>query len=304
MPTHLIRRRREAAIGLILLFGLGAMPIQSVHAQTADLQFSPQATAVGINDVIEIELRVFAPNADSPTLSYVEALINWDPSHLELLQVDPPGCASPSFFACGFLTNPDGLNDGSGAPNLPNNDGDALYTALTNPAPPTIIPAAPGLLVTTFRFRALTETAGTDVYLVDMLSGGISRTRVYAPGNIDLTGDISGALTTVTICGATPDSDGDGVADACDICPGSNDLSDLDEDGLPNGCDPCPLTATPGVTQGDVDGNGSAELADLPLFINVLLGLDTDPMHVAASDTNCDGTVDGLDIQGEVAILL
>ncbi|WP_235299537.1 zinc-dependent metalloprotease [Portibacter marinus] len=37
----------------------------------------------------------------------------------------------------------------------------------------------------------------------------------------------------------TPDSDGDGVCDADDLCPGFNDALDADGDGIPDGCDDC-----------------------------------------------------------------
>lgn len=36
---------------------------------------------------------------------------------------------------------------------------------------------------------------------------------------------------------ALPDSDGDGVGDACDICPGGDDRVDLNEDGIPDACE-------------------------------------------------------------------
>uniref|UniRef100_UPI0005C543FE T9SS type A sorting domain-containing protein n=1 Tax=Lewinella cohaerens TaxID=70995 RepID=UPI0005C543FE len=39
---------------------------------------------------------------------------------------------------------------------------------------------------------------------------------------------------------STGDSDGDGVCDDADICPGFDDLVDTDEDTVPNGCDLCP----------------------------------------------------------------
>ena len=46
----------------------------------------------------------------------------------------------------------------------------------------------------------------------------------------------------VVLCGVCegPDSDGDGVADVCDICPGFDDHLDADGDGVPDGCDICP----------------------------------------------------------------
>ncbi len=47
----------------------------------------------------------------------------------------------------------------------------------------------------------------------------------------------------------------------------------------------------------DIDGNGAVDWSDVSCFVNVLLGLDPDPMHVAGADFNGDLSPDGLDIQ-------
>lgn len=49
------------------------------------------------------------------------------------------------------------------------------------------------------------------------------------------------------------DTDGDGVADACDRCEGFDDRLDDDGDGIPDDCDPCP---------GDADNTCIADTAD------------------------------------------
>jgi hypothetical protein len=48
------------------------------------------------------------------------------------------------------------------------------------------------------------------------------------------------------------DSDGDGVGDACDLCPGFDDNIDFDDDGVPDACDNCRLVNNPD----QLDGNG------------------------------------------------
>lgn len=54
-------------------------------------------------------------------------------------------------------------------------------------------------------------------------------------------------------CGPTePDADGDTVADACDLCPGGDDLLDGDGDLVPDDCDICLLG--PDGQDGDDDG--------------------------------------------------
>jgi hypothetical protein len=55
-----------------------------------------------------------------------------------------------------------------------------------------------------------------------------------------------------------PDSDGDGVSDDCDRCPGHDDRQDRDTDGVPDGCDNCPTAWNPGQLDADGDGVGDA----------------------------------------------
>lgn len=55
---------------------------------------------------------------------------------------------------------------------------------------------------------------------------------------------------------------------------------------------------------GDPNNDGSLDMADLDVFVSVLLGLDTDVLHVAGSDMDCSGSVDGEDINPLLAALL
>lgn len=48
---------------------------------------------------------------------------------------------------------------------------------------------------------------------------------------------------------------------------------------------------------GDLNANGAVETADIPLFVNVLLGNDADPGHRYRADLNRDGRIDGADLQ-------
>ena len=48
---------------------------------------------------------------------------------------------------------------------------------------------------------------------------------------------------------------------------------------------------------GDINGDGVANVTDITMFVNVLLGLNTDPATVARCDLNADGVVDANDIQ-------
>jgi len=85
----------------------------------------------------------------------------------------------------------------------------------------------------------------------------------------------------------------------------ASDEGDTDIDGDPRiigervdiGADEAPVF-------GDLDGDGAVTSADVPIFVDVLLGNDTDPQHVAAADLNVSGTADGDDVQAFVDLLL
>lgn len=55
---------------------------------------------------------------------------------------------------------------------------------------------------------------------------------------------------------------------------------------------------------GDLNGDQSITAADVPIFVNVLLGNDTSPAHVCPADVNNDGNADGMDIQPFIDLLL
>lgn len=97
------------------------------------------------------------------------------------------------------------------------------------------------------------------------------------------------------------DSDGDGVSDNCDACPGFDDNIDSDGDGVPDGCDlPCA-----NVQPGDVDGSGAVDVVDAGAFSVVLLAPEVATAdEYCAADMNQDGSVDGADVQFFVNKLL
>ena len=57
-------------------------------------------------------------------------------------------------------------------------------------------------------------------------------------------------------CTDGKDNDGDGVGNACDVCPGGDDGLDADGDTVPDACDACPG----GIDALDFDGRGAERL--------------------------------------------
>ncbi|MBK8253246.1 MAG: DNRLRE domain-containing protein [Polyangiaceae bacterium] len=60
-----------------------------------------------------------------------------------------------------------------------------------------------------------------------------------------------GQILTTQLLLQEADSDGDGIPDNADVCPGGDDTVDLDGDGAPDDCDACPDDP-----DNDVDGDG------------------------------------------------
>lgn len=55
---------------------------------------------------------------------------------------------------------------------------------------------------------------------------------------------------------------------------------------------------------GDIDGDNTLDGTDVAMFIDVMLKIDTNPLHVSRSDLNCDNLADGQDIAPFVGLLL
>ena len=61
---------------------------------------------------------------------------------------------------------------------------------------------------------------------------------------------------------------------------------------------------TPPSVLGDINGDGVADVNDIPPFVAVLMGAPLDPAHVQRADLNADGSADGLDVRQFVAALI
>ena len=102
-------------------------------------------------------------------------------------------------------------------------------------------------------------------------------------------------------CPNASDSDGDGVLDCNDVCPGFDDNLDADGDGTPDGCDGCPND--PNKTDPSVCGCGVPDIdSDGDGFVDCIDNCPTDPNKSQpgicgcgvsdVDDTDGDGTSD------------
>ncbi len=89
-----------------------------------------------------------------------------------------------------------------------------------------------------------------------------------------------------------PDDDVDGVPNACDVCPGQNDLVDADGDAVPDGCDAC----NGDDAFGDTDSDGVCDDIDPCPVDNPD---DTDGDGVCNSVDMCEGDDATLDFDGD-----
>jgi hypothetical protein len=211
-------------------------------------------------EVVNVGLYAVSDNnpLSEKSISSMEVILQWDPSHLELLgNNDPSG--DPDWQYSGFFI-PDayGLNELS-----PPQDGDGIYFALVSTD--SAAAATPdGALITTFQFLAVGETNSTPVAILESAGSPPGRTRVFsgAPGypNLEVTGTRSGASIRIAYMACLGDINGDGQI-------GLSDLGEL----LSN----YNTTSGAGPDDGDLDCDQDVDLSDLAELL-------------AVYDTTCD----------------
>lgn len=90
------------------------------------------------------------------------------------------------------------------------------------------------------------------------------------------------------------DSDGDGVGDTCDICPGSDDSLDTDQDSVPDGCDQCP-----GQDDGDAGALGDDDADGVINCNDQCAGVDD-----GVFSPGCVGAVPAISVWGMIVMTL
>jgi hypothetical protein len=176
-------------------------------AADIDLIWSPAEQTVGLDDTVELDLIAVSDDASTQYFAALDAIILWDPAHLDLIGVDDAHAGYP-FVSSHFLPDPDGLNT-----NL--HDGDALFTALAPGGQEAPVPPE-GLVITRFEFTAVGHTPGTEVRFAETMSS-YARTRLRQLDLSDVTGDISATGWVKIVTCRTGDSDQDDDVDLEDF---------------------------------------------------------------------------------------
>lgn len=156
------------------------------------------------------------------------------------------------------------------------------------------------------RFAPMENGAGVNTAM--LLNAQLEAVRPILVGSCDTDSDGDGIVNCLDGCPGFDDridSDSDGVADLCDMCPGFDDLADSDSDGIPDGCDQCPgyddladadEDGLPDCEDActDIDGDGFGD----PGFPFNTCEEDNcpDQFNDLQADTDSDGTGDPCDI--------
>ncbi len=295
---------------LLLTSWVAAAP---AAAGTVSLEWRQEPGVVHVGDIVRIGLYAVSddPGANQ-SMAGLDVILSWDNACLQLLGVENNG--PYAWLFSGFpAADPFGLNE-----QVPPQDGDGLYLAQGDFVLPEATPD--GLLVTTFRFRALAGTCGTVLGILEAAGTPLTQTVVWSgvmPGT-PITG-VLGALTLAIDSGPCPfhgDMNCDGMVDGQDVAPfvlaiidpaayaaGYNcDLirGDMNDDGLVDVGDLGPLLdallGTCGALKGDVNCDRVVDGLDIRSFVRVTLGQDSIPGHFEAADLDDNGVVDTGDL--------
>jgi PEP-CTERM motif-containing protein len=182
------RRALSCGYGFVLLIAA----LNSRASASIVLEFRPASQTALVGSTVYLGLYAVWDGQPHDTLAAVEAIVDWAPMHLKMLTVSNAGAVP--LLSSGFPANdPYHLNEV-----VPPQDGDALYQALANFGSPVRATSA-GVLLTTLRFTALTQTPQTPVDF--LVSGGwpLGYTRVFdgSMPNLDITGGLHGATVTI-----------------------------------------------------------------------------------------------------------
>ena len=243
----------------LIVATLSGLGLASRAGADVDLLFDPavQIVLLDEDDTVEINLVAHSADGTEQLISALDAIFIWDPTMLEFLGADGSN-ADVSWLISGFFddSNFDNINDGTLDPpiGVPDNDGDAMFTALAFPSSPA--PTGPDdIVITTLLFRALQPTPATVVQFLPAV-GEFARTRVFGEGKQnDITGDISATATVMIVSGTCfADFDHSGHVGPFDLAVLLGDWGACSEPCVPGEpSDSCPADLDPNCDVGPFD---------------------------------------------------
>ncbi|MGB2984255.1 MAG: hypothetical protein WBE26_00085 [Phycisphaerae bacterium] len=257
-----------------------------VDPPTVNLDWAPVMQTVRTGDIIEVTLKALSGTCiDQPT-GAIEVILNWDPSIFELMGHTDHGPFGWFLSAFPNDSGLDGLNADCGEglfcdpyTGLPYNDGDALYQALGGFQEGAAVPPA-GMEVTTFEFRALDGTLGSQI-VMPLTAGLYTQTRVLGAGStqgVVITGTLGTATIRIIECDFDEDcDDGNGCTDDdCNagVCEYTNNTLPCNDGSFCTATDTCSGGACV----------GSGDPCSVPLLCSETLDACVECLEVADCD--------------------
>lgn len=209
-------------IAVTLAIGLGLTSAPALGS--VNLELRPVEQTVMVDSMVEIGLYAVSDDQTDQIVRGLQAVLMWDPSHLELLT--PVDNGPYTWFLSGFFddSGADGLNADCGPDvfcepytGLPYNDGNAYFQNGADFSVPAMATPA-GLLVTTFQFTALIDQPSTEVWISPGVGGTGTQVFGDVPGQ-DVAGTLGGSTITIMPAqwGALATDSPDAV---CGVVPG------------------------------------------------------------------------------------
>ena len=164
-----------------------------------DLELRPVNQVVTVGSTINLGLYAVSDSPSDQLLSAAQVIISWNVSYAQLSGLNNAGGAP--LLSSAFGPEPFGLNSSLV-------DGDAMWVGYAPLGAANSIPATPGgTLLTTLQFLALAPTTGnTLIDIIPAAGNPLGHTIVFdgTTPNVDVTGEIDGALVQIVAVPAPP----------------------------------------------------------------------------------------------------
>ncbi|MFQ5425211.1 MAG: HYR domain-containing protein [Phycisphaerae bacterium] len=184
--------KRSHVVWVLACLALGA----SLAHANVNLEWRMQPGPIQVNDIITIGLYAVSDSSVTQLVAGADVIVAWDPALLQMLDlINNSGPNEYQWQGSRFDPgDPFNLNEV-----VPPQDGDGLYVALGQLAPDIAQATPSGFLVTTFQFRVLGETCGTDVRIVATGGSPPATTNSVVWSGVTPATPITGTLGSITV---------------------------------------------------------------------------------------------------------